>query len=100
MFERLPRLKGPKREIFGSGVFTQIRPEWVGYLGTRPKIPKFWWFRLENCHFVLFSAVADIAKKKLSAVGDSVKKNCAVSPTALNKNTFHTIAKLYSSANF
>jgi hypothetical protein len=28
-------LKGPKLEIFGSGVFTQIRPVWVGDLGTR-----------------------------------------------------------------
>ena len=26
-------LKGPKLEIFGSRVFTQIRPVWVGDLG-------------------------------------------------------------------
>ncbi len=31
-------LKGPKHEIFGSGVFTQIRSVWVGDLGTRQKI--------------------------------------------------------------
>jgi hypothetical protein len=33
-------LKGPKREIFGLGIFAQIRPIWIGYLGTRPKNPK------------------------------------------------------------
>jgi hypothetical protein len=40
-------LKGSKHEIFSSGVFTQIRPVRVGDLGTTPKNPKFWWFRLE-----------------------------------------------------
>ncbi len=31
-------LKGPKHEIFGSRVFTQSKPVWVGRdLGTRPK---------------------------------------------------------------
>jgi hypothetical protein len=35
------RMKGPKLEIFGSRIFTQIRPVWVGDLGTRPKIPNF-----------------------------------------------------------
>jgi hypothetical protein len=34
-------LKGLKLEIFGSGVLTQIRPVWVGDLGTRPKIQNF-----------------------------------------------------------
>jgi hypothetical protein len=34
-------LKGPKHEIFGSGVFTQIRPVLVGDLGIKPKNPKF-----------------------------------------------------------
>ena len=33
-------LKGPKREIFGLGIFAQIRPIWIGYLATRPKNPK------------------------------------------------------------
>jgi hypothetical protein len=33
-------LKGPKREIFGLGIFAQIRPIWIGDLGTRPKNPK------------------------------------------------------------
>jgi hypothetical protein len=55
-------LKGPKLEIFGSRVFPQIRPVCVGDLGTRRKNSKFCWFRLENRRFVLFSAVADIAK--------------------------------------
>jgi hypothetical protein len=30
-------LKGPKLEVFGSRVFTQIRPVWVSDLGTMPK---------------------------------------------------------------
>jgi hypothetical protein len=34
---QLNLLKGPKLEIFGSRVFTQIRPVWVGDLETRPK---------------------------------------------------------------
>ncbi len=33
-------LKGPKCEIFDSRVFAQIRPIWIGDLGTRPKNPK------------------------------------------------------------
>jgi hypothetical protein len=33
-------LKGPKREIFGLGIFAQIRPIWIGDLGIRPKNPK------------------------------------------------------------
>jgi hypothetical protein len=54
------RLKGPKLEIVGSGVFTQIRPVWIGDLGTKPKNLKIWWYRTKNRQFVLFS---DIAKK-------------------------------------
>ena len=34
-------LKGPKLEIFDSGVFTQIRPVWVCDSGTRSKNSKF-----------------------------------------------------------
>jgi hypothetical protein len=34
------QLKGPKREIFGLEIFAQLRPIWIGYLGTRPKNPK------------------------------------------------------------
>jgi hypothetical protein len=30
-------LKGPKREIFVAGIFTEIRPVWEGDLETRPK---------------------------------------------------------------
>jgi hypothetical protein len=56
-------LKGPKLEILSSGVFTQIRPEWVGDLGTRPKNPKLGWFRPVNCQFVLLSAAGYNAKK-------------------------------------
>ncbi len=29
--------KGPKREMFVAGIFTEIRPVWVGDLETRPK---------------------------------------------------------------
>jgi hypothetical protein len=32
----LMHLKGPKREIFVTGIFTEIRPVWVGDLETRP----------------------------------------------------------------
>jgi hypothetical protein len=56
-------LKGPKREIFDFGVFAQIRPIWIGDLGTRPKNFKFLWFRHENRHFILISAVAYNALK-------------------------------------
>jgi hypothetical protein len=49
-------LKGPKLEIFGSRVFTQIRPVWVGDLETRTKNSTFLWFWLEKRHFGLFSA--------------------------------------------
>ncbi len=45
------------------GFYTQIRPVWVGDLGTRPKNAQFWWFRLENFHFVLFKAVPTSLKK-------------------------------------
>jgi hypothetical protein len=34
-------LKGPKLEIFGFRVFSQIRPVWVGDLGTRQINSKF-----------------------------------------------------------
>jgi hypothetical protein len=30
-------LKGPKREMFVAGIFTEIRPVWVGDLESRPK---------------------------------------------------------------
>jgi hypothetical protein len=33
-------LKWPKLEIFVAGSFTQIRPVWVGGIGTTPKIQK------------------------------------------------------------
>jgi hypothetical protein len=55
-------LKGPKHEIFGSGVFIQIRPVWVGDSGTRPKNPK--WLRLEIAVLYFYRyLLADIAKK-------------------------------------
>jgi hypothetical protein len=56
--KRNRNLKGPKLEIFGSWVFTQIRPVWVGDLGVSPNNPTMGWFRPENRQFVLFSAVA------------------------------------------
>jgi hypothetical protein len=59
-------LKGPKLEIFGARVFTQIRPVWVSDLGTRPKNPKLGWFRPENLQFVHFSAVGYNAKDFLT----------------------------------
>jgi hypothetical protein len=59
-------LKGPKLEIYSSGVFTQIRPVWVGDLGTRPKNPKLGWFRPENRQFILFSVDGYNAKDFLT----------------------------------
>ncbi len=38
-FPSLP-LKEPKLEISVAEIFTQIRPVWLGVLGTRPKNPK------------------------------------------------------------
>jgi hypothetical protein len=37
----LSPLKGPKLEIFGFRVFSQIRPVWVGDLVTRQNNSKF-----------------------------------------------------------
>jgi hypothetical protein len=49
-------LKGPKHEIFGSGVFRQIRPVWVGALELGQKIQKTYGFGLKIAIFVFFSA--------------------------------------------
>jgi hypothetical protein len=49
-------------EIFGSRVYSQIRPAWVGDLGIRPKNSKFWWFRLENRYFVLLALSPTLLK--------------------------------------
>jgi hypothetical protein len=40
IFHSCVPLKGPKCEIFVAGIFAQIRPIWIGDLGTRPKNPK------------------------------------------------------------
>jgi hypothetical protein len=54
-------------EIFVAGIFKQIRPVWIGDLGTRPKNPKS--LCLGPClpHLsweFCFSAVGDIVLKK------------------------------------
>ncbi len=54
------------QSIFGSGVFTQMRPLWVGGLGTRPKNPELGWFRTEKRQYVHFSAVGYNAKDFLT----------------------------------
>ncbi len=59
-------LKGPKREIFGLGIFAQIRPIWIGYLGTRPKNPK----KLRLGHYIALY----FPRFCVNAVGDSAKK--------------------------
>ena len=41
LLHRFQGLKGPMLEIFGFRVFSQIRPVWVGDLGTRQKNSKF-----------------------------------------------------------
>ncbi len=91
-------LKGPEHEISGSRVFTQIRPVWVGNLGTKPKNPKLGRFRPQNCQFELFSAVGYNAKdlltlgrlqhkKFLSAVSYNTKKNFSAVGCNAKKST-------------
>ncbi len=59
-------LKRPKHEILGFGFFTKIKPVWIGDLETRQKKTKLGWFRPENRHFVLLSAVGYSAKDFLT----------------------------------
>jgi hypothetical protein len=40
-------VKGPMLEILGFGIFTQIRPVWMGDLGTNPKNSKSLLFGLK-----------------------------------------------------
>jgi hypothetical protein len=49
-----------------SGFLFVIKPVWIGDLGTGPKNQKLGWFRPENCHFVLFSALGHNAKDFLT----------------------------------
>ncbi len=73
--------KRTQLEIFCSGVFTHIKPVWVGDLGTRSKSPKFWRFRLENCHFVIFlkQLFLDVALQNFfTAVSHSTKQKFSV----------------------
>jgi hypothetical protein len=49
-FHHLP-LEGPKLEIFVAGIFTQIRPVWMGDLETRAKNSKNLWL---GPYFYLF----------------------------------------------
>ena len=58
-------LKGPKHDIFGSGFFYVNQTSMDSDLGTRTKNLKLGWFRPENRHFVLFSAVGYSAKDLL-----------------------------------
>jgi hypothetical protein len=57
---------------------------WVGDLGTRPKNSKFELFRIEYCHFVLFSAVGNITNETIfSAIGYGVKNLFALLVTVV-----------------
>jgi hypothetical protein len=47
-------LKRAEDEKFGSRIFTQVRPVWVGYLETRQKIQNFYGFGLKIV-FCIFS---------------------------------------------
>jgi hypothetical protein len=75
-------LKGPKREIFVAGIFTEIRPVWVGDLETRPKNLKkvyVWGLILPFISWdFCFSAVGYSAKKikKLEARSKKVDLDC------------------------
>jgi hypothetical protein len=71
-FQPLP-LKGPKLEIFGSRVFPQIRPVWVGDLGTRRKNSKFDGLGVKIA-VLYFLAMSPTLQSFLSAIGDGVKK--------------------------
>jgi hypothetical protein len=72
-------LKGPKREIFVAGIFAQIRPIWIGYLGTRPKNPKKIMFEALNFTFNwrnICLAISATALKKLFFFSYVEKKGC------------------------
>ncbi len=56
-------LKGPKHEKFVAGIFTQIRPVWIGEFKTRQKTPKNEW---------LGSSYIFLLAKFFSDVSDSV----------------------------
>jgi hypothetical protein len=51
--------KGPKHEIFVAGIFTQIRPVWVGDLGTRLKKSKK--FMFGALYYALFPGIFVVA---------------------------------------
>jgi hypothetical protein len=73
---------GPKREIFVAGIFAQIRPIWIGDLGTRPKNPKKIMFGALNSTFNrrnICLTISATALKKLflfSYVEKKVVLNC------------------------
>ncbi len=72
-------LKGPKREIFVAGIFAQIRPIWIGDLGTRPKNPQKIMFGALNFTFNrqnIFLAISATALKKLFLFSYVKKKGC------------------------
>ncbi len=56
-------LKGPKLEIFGSRVFTQIRPGWIGDLETRPKNSTNLWLGVKIA-ILYFLALSPTSLKK------------------------------------
>ncbi len=52
-------LKGPKREMLVAGIFTEVRPVWVGDLETRPKKSKK--FMFGALHYPLFPGIFALA---------------------------------------
>jgi hypothetical protein len=72
-------LKGPKREILVAGIFAQLRPIWIGYLGTRPKNQKKIMFGALNFTFNrrnICLAISATALKKLFLFSYVEKKGC------------------------
>jgi hypothetical protein len=65
---KITQLKGPKREMFVAGIFTEIRPVWVGDLEIRQKKKKVYvWGLIRVLPFISWDFF-------ISAVGYSAKK--------------------------
>jgi hypothetical protein len=62
-----PRLKGGPSLRYSAPGLIQIRPVWIGYLGTRPKKSKFGKLGLEN------RQVIDIAQKNFADKNKNIR---------------------------
>jgi hypothetical protein len=71
-------LKVPKREIFIAGIFTSIKPVWVGDLGTRTKNPKLGWLGpfITLYYLVFFSLALKATALKKQKFVSRPEKSC------------------------